>query len=189
LINDVEKDYVKTAVGILSELLKLANHSTFLYAHSINASALYGLIKPRRNDKRRRVIITSPPYGRADFGGNSFSRGYDKLVITNPGNMTLYRGTNLRAVCLNLLTSLCLRNHNRNNDLVIIVLKNLASSGLKTKTFLELTRELSDFVGFKVVEVLKFRLEANRFARYHDLKGNNHDLWHEYVITLRKKSR
>jgi len=152
---------------------------------------LYGLIKPRRNDKRRRIIITSPPYGRADFGGNSFSRGYDKLVITNPGNMTLYKGSNLRAVWLNLLTSfyLCLRNHNNNNDLVIIVLKNLVSNGLKQKTFLDLTKELSEFVGFKVVEVLKFRLEASRFARYHDIKGNKHDLWHEYVIVLKKKSR
>jgi hypothetical protein len=38
----------------------------------------------------------------------------------------------------------------------------------------------------ETVEVLRFRLEGNRFARYHEAKGHSHDLWHEYAIVLRK---
>jgi hypothetical protein len=54
---------------------------------------------------------------------------------------------------------------------------------------LDLTKELSEFVGFKVIETLTFKLVGNRFARHHDIKGHNHDLWHEYAVVLRKKGK
>lgn len=52
------------------------------------------------------------------------------------------------------------------------------------KNFLETTVELAEFVGFRVVETLKFTIEGNHFARYHTIKGHNQDLWHEYVLKV-----
>jgi hypothetical protein len=102
-----------------------------LDSYNVNAVILYVVVKPGWNDDRRRVIIASPPYGRLPT--SRFTRGYDRLTITKADNLTLFRGRHLRAAWLRILSCiyLCLRNHNNNNDLVIIVLKNLASSGLK----------------------------------------------------------
>jgi hypothetical protein len=76
-----------------------------------------------------------------------------------------------------------LRGSRHTND---IVLKNFTNNGLRKQQKTYATRELAGFVGFRLVEVLRFRLEGSRFARYHEAKGHSHDLWHEYVITLRK---
>lgn len=55
------------------------------------------------------------------------------------------------------------------------------------KNLVELTKELAEYVGFRHVEALKFRLSnGSHFAKYHTVKGHNHDLYHEYAIVLRK---
>jgi len=166
----------------------VVNHSTTLDVFNENAACLYGCIKPRWHDDRRRVIITSPPYGRLD-SNSRFARGYDHLVITKPDNMTLFSGKHLLAVWLGLLSSfyLCLRGAHNTNDVCIIVLKNFKNNGLhrQRKTFLELTKELAEFVGFKIIETLTFKVET-RFSRYHLAIGNNTDVHHEYAVVLKK---
>ncbi len=54
------------------------------------------------------------------------------------------------------------------------------------KNLVELTKELAEYVGLRHVEALKFRLSNGHFAKYHTVKGHNHDLYHEYAIVLRK---
>jgi len=167
----------------------VVNHSTTLDAFDENAAILYGLIKPKWPvDDRRRVIITSPPYGRLDTS-NKFTRGYDRLILTRPDNMTLFSGKHLRAAWLGLLSSfyLCLRGPHNTNDIAIVVLKNFKNNGLhrQHKRFVDLTKELAEFVGFKIIETLTFKVET-RFTRYHQMKGNDTDAHHEYVIVLRK---
>jgi len=187
-VNDIEETYVSVAEGILSEMLTVVNHSTTLDAFNENAACLYGYIKPRWHDDRRRVIITSPPYGRLD-SNSKFARGYDHLVITKPDNMALFSGKHLRAAWLGILSSiyLCLRGSHNTNDIAIIVLKNFKNTGLHKKglSFLQLTRELAEFVGFKIIETLTFKVET-RFTRYHQIKGNDTDAHHEYAVVLRK---
>ncbi|GBC69921.1 hypothetical protein HRbin01_01627 [archaeon HR01] len=45
--------------------------------------------------------------------------------------------------------------------------------------------ELGELVGFKVKETPMFRIAGNRFARYHQAKGNKHALLHEYAVVLK----
>jgi len=96
--------------------------------------------------------------------------------------MTLFSGKHLRAAWLGILASfyLCLRGSHNTNDICIIVLKNFKNNGLhkQRKTFLELTKELAEFIGFKLVET--------RFSRYHIKVGNDTECHHEYAIILKK---
>ncbi|MEM0349966.1 MAG: hypothetical protein QXD24_07300 [Candidatus Caldarchaeum sp.] len=157
---------------------------------NVDAASLHRYIRPRgllSGGVRRRVVITSPPYGRLQQG---YSPRYGRLVVSDPGNLTVMTGKHFRAAWLGTLTStyLSLNRFARNRDLVIIVLKNFRNNGLhKTgKDLLETTKELASFIGFKVIDVLKFRIEGNHFARYHTVKGHSHDLYHEYVLVMKK---
>ncbi len=173
-------------------MIAVTNHSTLIDVYNENAASLYKFIRPRglmSGNVRRRVVVTSPPYGPLR-PCDDFSPRFGKLVVSDPGNLTIITGKHFRAAWLGILTSiyLCLNRFARNRDLAIIVLKNFRNNGLhKTgKNFLETTIELAEYVGFRHVETLKFRIEGNHFARYHTVKGHNHDLWHEYALILRK---
>jgi hypothetical protein len=133
--------------------------------YNVNAVILYVVVKPGWNDDRGRVVITSPPYGRLPT--SRFARGYDRLTITRADNLTLFRGRHLRAAWLGILSGiyLCLRGSHHIND---VVLKNFANNGLRKQQKTYATRELAGFVGFRLVEVLRFCLEGNRFDRYHE---------------------
>jgi len=82
---------------------------------------------------------------------------------------------------------LCLRGSHNTNYTAIVVLKNFKNNGLhkKGKTFLTLNEELAEFVGFKIIETLTFKVET-RFSRYHTKVGNNTDCHHEYAVVMRK---
>ncbi|GBC71838.1 hypothetical protein HRbin02_01626 [Candidatus Calditenuaceae archaeon HR02] len=171
-------------------MIAVTNHSTLLDAYSMNAACLYGAIRPRGrlNGERRRVIITSPPYGL--LVNSEFRPRLEKLVITSGGNLALMIGRHLRAAWLGILASmyLCLNRTNNNRDLAVIVLKNFRNTKLHklSRDFVGLTIALAEIVGFKHMETLKFRLSNTGLARYHTIKGHSHDPWHKYTLAFRK---
>ncbi len=158
----------------------------------MNAACLYERLRPRglAGGVRRRVIITSPPYGLLR-PCDRFSPRFGKLAVTSAGNLSVLTGRHFRAAWLGILSSyyLCLNSFANNKDLAVIVLKNFKNNNVEARTgknLVNLTIELAEFIGFRHIETLKFRLGGSHFARYHDIKQHVHDLWHEYVVVFRK---
>ncbi|MEM4273278.1 MAG: hypothetical protein QW420_02845 [Candidatus Caldarchaeum sp.] len=173
-------------------MITVTNHSTLVDVYSTNAACLHECLRPRglTSGVRRRVIITSPPYG--PLRPSEYSPRYGRLTVTSAGNLTAMTGKHLRAAWLGVLTSmyLCLNAYRGNKDVAIIVVKNFRGNNVEARTgknFVNLTIELAEFVGFRHLETLKFRLNnGSHFVHYHDIKGHQHDLWHEYVLVFRK---
>ncbi|MEM1975138.1 MAG: hypothetical protein QW074_03515 [Candidatus Caldarchaeum sp.] len=191
ILNDIESTYARLSEELLSEMLVVTNHSTLLDVYNVNAASLYELLRPRglAGGVRRRVIITSPPYGLLRPCG--FSPRFGRLTVTSAGNLSVITGKHFRAAWLGVLTSmyLCLNQFHRNRDLAVIVLKNFKNNNVEKavgKNLVNLTVELAEFVGFKHLETLKFKISGSHFARYHDIKQHVHDLWHEYALVFRK---
>ncbi|MEM0482494.1 MAG: hypothetical protein QXM16_06390 [Nitrososphaerota archaeon] len=174
VINDIDGRYVTIAHGILSELLRLTNHSSYVHAFAEKAAEL-GL--PTRGGVANAVVF-SPPY--CNLISSPRLRGFAKY---NEARTPFTKG-NYRAFIHQLIASSYTML--RLFGWCVVVVKH-ATTTSKTQ-IPEVVVEAMRAVGFKNIEKHVFQLaKQSAYAEYHKARGHEHEhLQYEYVIAGQK---
>ncbi|GBC68918.1 hypothetical protein HRbin01_00606 [archaeon HR01] len=184
IINDIEEDYVAVAQGIISELLRLTNHSTTVEAYRADAITLHNLIGVNTAN----VVVFSPPYGPIQQSKlpRGLGRGYK--MTTTAGNIGMMTNSHYRAALMQVIASayMMLMLHGR---CVVVVKDRMATRSKLGKPLQELVAEIMRTVGFDNIRTYTFALQhPSGYVKI--LRRRGHPIEHllyEYVVVGEKK--
>ena len=183
-MNDIDPKYAIVAHGILSELLRLTNHSSTVFKFEGPAEVLHYQIRERATElglPRRggfaNAVVFSPPYCNLLTSPRKELRGFAK------NEMRTFTKGSYRAFLTQLVASayIMLRLYGR----CVVVVKDAVSTSQSAR---DAVVEAMKFTGFQNIETHTFMLEKpSAFYEYHRTRGHRCEhLRHEYVVVGRK---